>query len=159
MFDYESGLLISFLCQSYSLINSIILKHSLMEKNLNKIGYRLSWLTLSPKPMDSSEVIRPFYLKAMIFLVLLTFGLLAVLISWIGVAWFVGSLIYAKFKDSGVPNSVREYRWKLRNIDMNFDQIISEIVKVNGESNSASFDELKADYLRGMEDRGLSSQP
>lgn len=44
MFDYETGLLFAFLLWLYNVITSIVMINSRFERNMNKIGQRLSWL-------------------------------------------------------------------------------------------------------------------
>lgn len=104
--------------------------------------------------MESSDLNRPLYLKALKFMLIFFMGLVSTALSWLSVACFIGSFVHERMKDSGAPSLVREYRWKLRNVDMTFDQIISEMVKVNGD-NADGFDSLKRDITRGMEERGL----
>lgn len=55
MFDYETGLLFAFLLWLYNVITSIIMINSRFERNMNKIGQRLSWLSMTMKPMDTDD--------------------------------------------------------------------------------------------------------
>ncbi|NDI86932.1 hypothetical protein [Undibacterium crateris] len=156
MLSYETGLAIAFLLYLTSIVNRVIVLNSLFEKNLNKIGMRQSRLSLSLKELNSDFKKQTVYAKTFFWSVFLIFGLLSTLLSWLYVLCYVGAFVYERMKDSGAPSEVKEYRWKLRNVNMSFDQIVSEIVKVNGEG-SASFDDVKSDLLRGMSERGLNS--
>lgn len=131
---YEQGVLIAFLLWLYSTISTIIEKNSLLEKNMNKIGLRTKPAALGfvdmKYPKDSSTKVFAKYS--------LCFGLNLLLISfsWLSVLGFVGFFIYRFNKDKGVPQSIKEYRWKLKNRDMSFDEIIREIMKIEGVDES-----------------------
>ena len=125
-----------------------------MNRNLHKIGQRLSWLTMIPKPMSAEEVHHTTIRKVMKFLLLYGTGLPFVLASWLYVAYVVGLLIYRKSKDSGAPQAVREFRWKLRNTDMTFDQLVKELMKVS-DRDPDEFEKVKADLLRELDEQGL----
>jgi ABC-type multidrug transport system fused ATPase/permease subunit len=154
MFSYETGLTIALVIYLITTVNTVVTLNSLYARNLNKVGMRLSRITLLPRELDADFKNRTTVAKVFFWVFFLTLGLLAAFLSWLSVLWFVGTFVYGRMKDSGAPNNVREYRWKLRNVDMTFDQIVAEIVKLNGES-SSSFDEVKTELLNGMAERGL----
>ena len=107
-----------------------------------------------PKPMSAEEVHHTTIRKVMKFLLLYGTGLPFVLASWLYVAYVVGLLIYRKSKDSGAPQAVREFRWKLRNTDMTFDQLVKELMKVS-DRDPDEFEKVKADLLRELDEQGL----
>jgi hypothetical protein len=156
MFSYESGLGIAFMLWSASIVITLVWINSRFEKNLNKIGQRLSWLTLNPKAMDAEEMKRSTFRKLFKFLFIVGIGLPAILLSWLYVAWFVGTVVYKHTKDAGAPQAVRELRWKMKNTDMSFDQIVCEMMKVS-EEDPATFEKVRYDLVQEMTDRGFAS--
>jgi hypothetical protein len=125
-----------------------------MEKNLNKMGQRISWVTLKPTPMEAADQRRSRLYKVGKFALIVLIALPFTLLSWAYVLYLVGQFLYFRARDSGVPQGVKEYRWKLRNSDMTFDQLIREAMKVQ-EQDPASFEQLKAELRQEMADRGL----
>lgn len=152
--SYETGIGIAFLLWLYGTVTSLLAINSQLERNLNKIGQRLSWLTLKPKPLTASDQSRGTLQSVFRFLILSLIGLASVLLSWLYVAWFLGAMVYMKSKDAGAPQAIKEYRWKLRNMDLSLDQLVREGMKVTGQDESA-FEQVKADLLRAMRDEGL----
>lgn len=151
---YENGLFVSFLLYCYYVLNLIIILNSLGERNLNKVGERHSWLTLKPKPMDASDFDRPLLKKVGKFLFVITWQGLFVFLSWLNVLINLGYLIHSYYKDSGAPQAVKDFRWKLRNIDMTFDEIVLELIKVK-DFQPEDFDDLKAELLEFVAQRRL----
>lgn len=153
MFTYETGVFVAFLIWAYIAIFLIISINSTLENNLNKIGQRISWLTLTPKIMDSDD--KSTRLRSVLKYLLITgLGLPFILLSWLYVVWCAGCVFYSKVKDSGAPQTIKEYRWKMRNIEMSFDQIIKEMMKVAGEDLD-DFDSYRLNWINDMKDRGL----
>ena len=58
MFSYEAGVGIALLLWAYNAIMLIVNVNSQFERNLNRIGQRLSWLTFAPKAMESEDQTR-----------------------------------------------------------------------------------------------------
>lgn len=154
MFEYESGLILAFLLWLWITISAIVSINSRMNRNLQKIGQRLSWLTMSPKPISPEEASQTTFRKVMKFLLLYGTGLPFVLASWLYVLYVVILLVYRKTKDSGAPQAVREFRWKLRNTDMTFDQLVKELMKVSDQDPS-TFEKVKADLIHELQEQGL----
>ena len=154
MFEYETGLLLAFLLWLWVTISAIVSINSRMNRNLQKIGQRLSWLTMSPKPMSPEEASHTTPRKVMKFLLLYGTGLPFVFTSWLYVLYVAVLLVYRKTKDSGAPQAVREFRWKLRNTDMTFDQLVKELMKVSDQDPS-TFEKVKADLIQELHEQGL----
>jgi hypothetical protein len=151
---YETGLGVAFLAWLGFMVRLVVSINSTMEKNLNRLGQRQSWLTLKPTPMEADDLHRSWLYKVGKFSLIGLISLPFTLFSWVYVLWMVGQFLYLRMRDSGVPQSVKEYRWKLRNCNMTLDQLIREAIKVQ-ELDPASFDQLKADLRQEMADRGL----
>lgn len=154
MVSYESGLLLAFLLWLWAVVNALVLINSRMETNLNRIGQRLSWLTLTPKAMSAEDSIRSPFRKAVKFSLIFGAGLPFVLASWLYVAVVAGTVIYRRSKDAGAPQAVREFRWKLKNTDMSFDQLIKELMKVS-DQDPADFEKFKSTMLHELGERGI----
>lgn len=152
--SYENGLAIAFMLWLASMIITLVLINSRLEGNLNKIGQRLSWLTLTPKAMDAEELNRSAFKKIFKFLFIAGSGLPFVLLSWLYVALFVGTFVFRRLKDAGAPQAIREFRWKLRNKDMAFDELVREMMKASDEP-ADDFERVRGDMVREMEDRGF----
>ena len=118
MFTYEVGVAIAFLLWAYNAVMLIVSVNSLLERNLNKIGQRLSWLTLMPKEMEPEDLKRSTLAKVLKYLFIVGIGLPFVLTSWLYILLAVAGMLYRWSKDSGAPQAVREMRWKLRNLDL-----------------------------------------
>ncbi len=151
---YESGLLIALLLWLWLTITSIVALNSRMNRNLRKIGQRLSWLTMTPKPISREEVNHGFVRIGLKFVIVFGTGLPFIFASWLYVIYIVGILFYRKSKDSGAPQAVREFRWKLRNMDMTLDQIIKELMKVTDQDPN-EFEAVKAEFVRELRDQGI----
>lgn len=155
MFSYENGLLVSFFLYCYYIFNLILTLNSTAEQNLNKVGERHSWLSLKPKLMDSSDFDRPFIKKIGKFIFVVVWHGLFVFLSWFNVCMAVGYIFYIRYIDSGAPKAVKEFRWKLRNLDMTFDEICLELIKVKGLE-LEDFDAVKLELIEFINERRIS---
>ncbi len=154
MFNYENGIFIALLFWLYNAVMIVVLANSRFEKNLNRMGQRLSWLTLTPQRLEPEDLSRSTISKVLRYLFLVGVGLPFVLLSWVNVAFAVAMILYRLAKDSGAPQAIREFRWKMRNTDMTFDQLIRESMKCAGEDIS-NFEEFRASIISDLQERGL----
>lgn len=125
---YELGVLIAFVLWAYTTVMMVVNANSQLSRNLRKVGMRLSWLTADPVPAD---VRAGTGWRVFAALVLVGFGLVSIVLSWVNVAWWVGMFIYRKSKDAGAPAPVKELRWKMRNVDLTAEQITSAMESAN----------------------------
>lgn len=141
---YEQGILVAFLLWLYSTVMMIVRKNSLMEKNLNRIGKKISitgiGVTEVKYPKD------PIGLAIIKHSLIAVFGLVLIIFSWGYVLLVGGMFVYTFMKDIGVPQSVKEWRWKLKNLDMSFDEIIKEVVRMEGLDDS-EFPRVRQEWL------------
>ncbi len=151
--DYESGVLIAFLIWCFGLIAMLIKLNSQMNKNLKKIGYRISWVSLNPKPMSESDINKPIWRLVIKFLTIAFFGFLCIFLSWFQVVFFVGMFAYKFFQDIGAPQAVRDFRWRLKNVNMTMNQVIEEFMKV--EEVKLDFENYKSNIIEDMKQRNL----
>ena len=133
MFSYEAGLIVALVLWAWSAASLIISLNSTLERNLNRIGQRLSWITRAPKPMDADDRAGVTMGKVWKFLFIVGIGLPFVLLSWAYVGYSAAVWLYQWTKNFGEPQAIKEYRWKMRNIDMTLDQIAKEMLKVSGD--------------------------
>lgn len=124
---YETGALIAFLLWLYKNVSLVITINSTLERNLSRIEMRTSWLSRESVPLDAAYRTRPTWLHILRFLALAGFGLVGVLFSWLYVVLTVGSRVYEWSKDQGKPTAAKEFHWKMRNLDMAFEQIAREM--------------------------------
>jgi diacylglycerol kinase len=152
---YESGLFIAFLLWIYGLVMTLVSINSQMEKNLNKIGVRLSWVNQNAKDMTYEDVDKPFWKSVLKFLLLAAFGFVLMFLSWIQVAMTAGMIVWKWHKDSGTPQVIKEFRWKMRNLDLTRDQVIEELAKTDGIA-PENYETYKQTLLQQMRERGLT---
>jgi len=150
---YELGLLVALLIWLYSSVAILLRVNSQFERNLNKIGQRLSWTTGKIVHLDSAK--QTFWRKFCKYLLIVFTGLVFVLLSWGYVAMAVMSFMYIFSKDIGVPQSVKEFRWKLRNRNLSFDDIVKETMLAAGQP-LHNFEDAKGAILSDLEERGFS---
>lgn len=131
---YETGITVAFLLWLVGIGGTIVRKNSLLERNLNKIGRRTSLFGLGVT--DAKHPEPSAWVSIAKFALLIMVSLPFVFLSWVYVIFIVLFYAYAFMKDIGAPRSFKEYRWKLRNLDMSFDEIIREIVKLEGLDDS-----------------------
>lgn len=152
MFTYENGLIVAALLYVYYLFNLVITINSTAERNLNKVGERHSWLTLRPKPMEAPDFVSTLHKKIIKFLVVALFQGLFVFLGWVGVLINIVLTFYYLAKDYGAPATIKEFRWKIRNVDLEFDEIIREFIKVRG-LRSEEFDKVKEEMTAVINQR------
>ena len=151
---YGLGVLLAFLLWLWNAVYILITVNSMYERNLNKIGQRLSWVTFTPKPLDADYVGRSAVGRLGKYILIVGLGLPFILLSWFNVLLAIGMLIYRRGKDAGVPVAIKELRWKMRNVDMSFDQIVREMMKATDES-PETFGQYRASVVEEMRGRGL----
>lgn len=149
MFTYESGLLIAFLFWVLGIIRIMLLATSKTQKNLRLIGKRMSYNLGMVVDYDYKQESLTWKITKFILINILL-PLPFILLSWLYVIFVVCSYIYVFFKDIGAPQTVKEFRWKIRNVDLSFDQMIRETMKID-EQDPNDFEKIKkemADYLK-----------
>lgn len=129
MFTYESGVFWAFLIWIYTFAAGIIASNSIMEKNMNKIGMTRNWFTGQYRERTSADQNRSVFVSCLMYLALMFFNLITTLGSWMYVGLAVVMWLYRLSKDSGVPQNVKEYRWKMKNLDLSFDDILRLVME------------------------------
>ena len=110
--------------------------------------------SFTPKAMEPGDLSRSTTSKILKYLLVVGIGLPFVLLSWLNVGLAIATILYRRAKDSGAPQAVREFRWKLRNTDLTFDQLVRESMKAV-EADPSKFEEFRAAMVTELEERGL----
>lgn len=145
---YEAGIAVAFCMWVYLTAMIVVRANSRLARNLRKVGYRQSWATGAPEPMSPKDVARSPLRSIAKFVLIGLIGLPFTLLSWLYVALVVAQFIYARAKDFGAPPVVKEYRWKLRNLDLSTDDIVRQMMKVQGLPDS-DFDKVRLEVASG----------
>jgi len=104
--------------------------------------------------MTNEDVGKPFWRSILKFLLIASFGFALIFLSWVQVAMTIGMIFWKWSKDSGAPQNIKEFRWKMRNIDLTRDQVMEELAKVDGTP-PENFENYKETLLQQMRDRGF----
>ncbi|WP_036217228.1 hypothetical protein [Massilia sp. LC238] len=154
---YELGCFVAFILWLYRTVILLVAINSTAERNLRKVGMRHSWYTGSVVVMTYSAEYKHLLASVIKFAAIRLMFLVGIIFSWISVVWFFGSLIYLKGKDSGAPAEVKEFRWKLRNRDLSFDDLVTGLAKISGVD--APLEVLRNDMFENMRERGFNVSP
>lgn len=142
MFSYENGLILAFFIWLICIGINIVQSNSMMQKNLNKIGRRIGYLGIVEIDYTKQSLsYRAF--KFILIDVLLPIPFL--FLSWLYVAIVALMYAYNLKKDTGAPQLVKEFRWKLRNMDLSFDELIKALMIAEGQDLS-EFDRVRDEY-------------
>lgn len=128
---YENGVGVALLLWFFNAIMIVVNVNSQMNRNLKKVGQRLSWLSLTVKLLDRDDLSRPWWKSLLKYLLIVGLNLVFTLASWLYVAGVAVMYVYGKSKDAGAPEAIRAYRWKLKNVEMSFDDMAREIMKLS----------------------------
>lgn len=154
MFDYESGILVALLFWIFYAGSILVSINSQVERNLNKIGQRLSWISLTPKLMTIDDMNHSVAFKIMKYLLVIGIAFPFIFLSWVYVIVTIVLIIYKFFKDFGAPQSIREFRWKLKNSNLTFEQLMKELMKVS-EVDESKYEEFTNEVISNLQERGL----
>jgi hypothetical protein len=154
MFSYENGVLLGAFMYLYFISNLLVSINSQFERNLNKVGERISWLSMQIKPMKREDVHPPLWKTIGKFAFISGLHGIFVFLSWVNVALNLMLIAYRISQDRGVPTKIREFRWKLRNQDLSFDDLIRERMLATGVS-LEFFEAEKANLIASLCSSGL----
>lgn len=149
---YEDGIGVSFFICIYQLGMLIYYKNSQFEKNLNKLGLRLSYLTLTPTPYENEN--KPIYIKILKLLIIQIFNFAMIFLSWLFVLYFAFMVVRNFYNKIGMPQAIKDYQWKMRNMDLSIDNIIKLDMAARDISMN-NFEEFKANILEDLHNRGF----
>lgn len=152
---YIAGVVVALALWIAKVVFVFVQLNSVQQRNLNKIGKRLSWLTLTAKPLKKSDIDASITLKVFkFFIIWLVIPFFLIFTSWVYVFFFLAGVIYSFYRNIGKPQAVKEFQWKLKNMDLSFDQIIdgfSQIAELSPEDTTEAKkhirDQMKRDGL------------
>lgn len=149
MFTYENGLILAFLIWIIGIVANIIQSNSMMQRNLKKIGKRIGFWGITD--IDYSKQ-SPWYKGFKFFFIYILLPIPFLFLSWLYVGMVGLQYLYNLKKDMGAPQSIKEFRWRLRNIDLTFDELIKGLMVLEGQDLS-DFDKVKSDYKEYLHNR------
>ncbi|MFW1903660.1 hypothetical protein [Acinetobacter baumannii] len=149
MFTYENGVVIGFVLWIITLIRTLFLVNSKTQSNLRKVGKRLSLLggvkDIEYRKQDKWNLILKF-----IFIVVLPLGL--IFLSWVYVIPIIVYYLYQFYQDFSAPQKVKDFRWKLKNLDLHQDQLIRWLMELS-DQNPEDFEKIKKEINEDIERR------
>ncbi|QBM33839.1 hypothetical protein [Acinetobacter baumannii] len=149
MFTYENGVVIGFVLWIITLIRTLFLINSKTQSNLRKVGKRLSLLggvkDIEYRKKDKWNLILKF-----IFIVVLPLGL--IFLSWVYVIPTIVYYLYQFYQDFSAPQKVKDFRWKLKNLDLHQDQLIRWLMELS-DQNPEDFEKIKKEINEDIERR------
>ena len=114
--DYWTGVLVAVLWPMATLVINVFSRFGTMNTNMRRVGLRKSLLTGEFKETGNLFVE---------FLGWVFWTVVMAPLSWVGVGLGVVWTIYLAIKASGAPQALKDFRWKLRNVEMSEEQIRS----------------------------------
>jgi len=129
--DYETGVGAAVLCWLFYAASLLVRINSQTQRNLKKVGMRLSWVSNKADAWTGEDEKKSIWWSIGKYAVCIAIQVPFLLLSWIYAAYSVGSILWHLWKDLGAPQSVKEYRWKMRNRDMDFVEVVREMWKLN----------------------------
>lgn len=152
---YEAGVVVALALWIAKVVFVFVQLNSVQQRNLNKVGKRLSWLTLTAKPLKKSDIDASITLKVFkFFIIWLVIPFFLIFTSWVYVFFFLTGVIYSFYRNIGKPQEVKEFQWKLKNMDLSFDQIVDGFSQIAGLSLEDAT-EAKAHIKEQMKRDGL----
>ena len=128
---YEIGVFVALAIVLIRFIYAFLKLNSKLSKNLELIGRRLSYFSLEAKAITLSYRNQGIVLKILKFLIIWLFlPLILIFLSWLYVVYLIGIHLYQLIQTLGVPNDIKEYRWKINNLDLSFDQMVELTYKL-----------------------------
>ena len=152
---YIAGVVVALALWITKVVFVFVQLNSVQQRNLNKIGKRLSWLTLTAKPLKKSDIDASITLKVFkFFIIWLVVPFFLIFTSWVYVFFVLAGVIYSFYRNMGKPQAVKEFQWKLKNMDLSFDQIVDGFSQIAGLSLEDAT-EAKAHIKEQMKRDGL----
>jgi hypothetical protein len=159
---YLAGCVIAFALSLIALFFNMLAGFSIKARNLRQVGMRISWTTGLPKEMGDKrkkedewtlnwEQREPWYSVLKFGLSILFLAIMSVQ-SWLSVVWIPIHYLINIIKTFGVPQDVKDARWRLQNILFDFDGVIRMLAAIAGkpvdlEERAQLLDSLKARNL------------
>lgn len=151
---YEVGVGVAFLMWLFFRISFLIQINSLAAKNLRKVGMRYSSISGQPVAMSADDADPKPAWSVMKFILISLIGLCTILFGWGYVLVVLAQLVHAWSKSYGAPIAMKEFTWKLKNMDMTFEELVVGGAQAVGRNvpPEQAVEEMRQDLAR----RGLA---
>ncbi len=125
MSEYELGVFWAFIIWLIETSRLFLSLNSQLNKNLRKVGCRLRWSGGQPRMMEQDEI-NPTRNKVIVKTSLyVLWGLISIALSWLFVIYSTFKAVKSFYSyNFGSPEVVKIQRFKMKNIDMSFDEIL-----------------------------------
>jgi hypothetical protein len=151
--DYFSGVGVAALMVLWGCGTMVIKINSLMNRNLKKVGLKMNWVLPGVDAWTAEEAKRSVWWSIGKFVLIFVFDMIFIVASWLYVAYYIGTILWRWSKDRDAPQSIKEYRWKMRNVEMSFVEIVREMWKMNGSA--GAFEDFLATVADEVREKGL----
>lgn len=155
MTDYELGMFWAFILFTSDSIYRICLLKSKLNKNFKKVGIRLKWSTGLPTFMEFDEL-KPskFFIAFKISMIFLG-GIFCIFLSWVYVIYSLFFWVRNFYKNNfNIPETLKIARFKLRNFDMTFDEVLEQCYEADSFASSnikkLKFNDYKKNHIDKM---------
>lgn len=151
---YLAGCVVAFFYGLILLVRRAFSGVTTVGHNLRQVGLRLSWTTGGAKeiaeddPRDFNGYVRKFGLSVLVCAI-------NSVTSWLVVFLLPISIITGVIKWLGAPKDVRDARWKLRNLPMDFDGVLRTMKSIEGKT---YYSADRAELLQSLRDRNLITE-
>lgn len=149
---YESRVFVALVIAFIRFIFAFLTINSIISSNYALIGMRLSYLTLSPKQLTKAFQNQNLILKILKFSTIwIIIPLILIFLSWLYVVYLLAIHLYHFSQFWGMPNDVKEFKWKIRNLELSFDQM-AELTYIYSKPKDTTFEEFKSSIVENMKE-------
>jgi hypothetical protein len=131
---YFAGCVAAFIWSMFFLASYMLAPFTVQGRNLRAIGCRISWTNGRPKEISEEDLGSDFKRFMQKLGLVLIYYALASLTSWLFLVTSPLSFASAFVKNLSAPREVREARWRIKNIALDFDGVLSNLKKIEGKS-------------------------
>ena len=127
---YWLGVYVSFFMTVNHAITLTYYLNAPIERNLRLINCRVSWMTLSAKPIDEYDINKvKGFPKAALWVVWMT---LFSFLSWLNLIFWTFTFLKAIIEKFTAPKEVRDARWRLWHLELSTEEICAQLLRGKG---------------------------
>ena len=78
------------------------------------------------------------------YIFIISLNLLLIFFSWVYLFYVFVNTMFNRYKQDGEPEVMKTFRWRMRNSNLSYEQILQELYKIELTNNS--FDDFKSNY-------------
>lgn len=131
---YFAGCVAAFIWSMFFLAAHLLAPFTVQGRNLRAIGCRISWTSGRPKEISEDDLGSDFKSYVQKLGLVLIYYALSSLTSWLFLITSPLSLASAFLKNLSAPREVREARWRIKNIALDFDGVLSNLKRIEGKA-------------------------